>query len=192
MVKSASRVYKQQQQQQQICPLSICPTNANNPASLLSSTSKDYLCSAYLIHFFPHHGTAPVDHKHYVLWQLLQVMRGKKVHKVSIHDLKPETEPENEYNIVFILKYFLKSDWELNLNITQFLFTLDIVCDDEIAIYQCTVTVWAFPLLVQSWREEHTGLEKRIRWADISFERNKVCALDKIAVPNTVKFTRRF
>lgn len=59
---------------------------------LLSSTHTQKNLLSDLCHFSSLHGAAPVYYKHYVLWQLLQIIRGKEVYKVPIYDLKQKKD----------------------------------------------------------------------------------------------------
>lgn len=50
----------------------------------------------------------------------------------------------------------------VNLNVAESLSTTDVVLNEEISVYQCSIAVWAFPLLIQGWREGYVGLKRRI------------------------------
>ncbi len=47
-----------------------------------------------------------------------------------------------------------------DLDITDVMSTVDIILNEEISIDECPVTLSAFPLLIQCWREGHMGLNK--------------------------------
>lgn len=47
-----------------------------------------------------------------------------------------------------------------DLDIADVMSTVDIILNEEISIDECPVTLSAFPLLIQRWREGHMGLNK--------------------------------
>lgn len=94
------------------------------------------------------------------------------MYKIPVHYLKQRGRPTLLRKLLMSTNVEMLMLRNLNLNITKILRTPDIIADEEISIYQCTVTVWAFPLLIQSWRKGHVGLEKRIAtpvWAFFFF-----------------------
>lgn len=48
--------------------------------------------TTYLCHFSSLHGATPIYYKYNILWQLLQIIRGKEVYKVPVHNLKAKED----------------------------------------------------------------------------------------------------